>query len=76
MGAYAFVKFKTSSWNKVEFSKFSGLPSILSTTRSFVIWNCASEGLKRYSLGLIILTSSPYKDLNNSSKDWSVPLLR
>ena len=59
IGAYDFEKSKYSSWIKVEFIKFSGFPSILSTTKSVVTWNCASEGLKRYSLGLIMLASSP-----------------
>ena len=37
IGAYAFDKFSYSSWNKFEFTKFSGSPINGSTIKSLVI---------------------------------------
>ena len=79
IGAYAlFIPFPNLywSWYSVAFSKFSGSPSIASTTKSFVTLYCASDGATKKSLGFIIFTSSLYKALNKISKDTSVPLLK
>jgi len=65
-----------SFWYNVALSKFTGSPSIASTTKSLVILYCAFEGEIKKSLGLIIFTSSLYKALNKILNDASVPLLR